>query len=99
MLPEYDFRDYFGMCAPNGGQEIVRSQGKCGSCWAFAVATTLMNNICSSGLGKDSLKSKNDRYEVSTQAIMSCSEDPFAKEKPGKPAGCKVDTCSSRPRL
>eukprot|EP00747_Dinoflagellata_sp_TGD_P148389 gnl/TRDRNA2_/TRDRNA2_176919_c0_seq9.p1 gnl/TRDRNA2_/TRDRNA2_176919_c0~~gnl/TRDRNA2_/TRDRNA2_176919_c0_seq9.p1 ORF type:complete len:643 (-),score=103.80 gnl/TRDRNA2_/TRDRNA2_176919_c0_seq9:64-1992(-) len=81
MLPEYDFRWNLHMCAPKAGRGLVRQQGMCNSGWAFAVATSLMNNICSSGLGKDSMKSKTERHEVSTQQIMSCSKDPWGKNR------------------
>eukprot|EP00747_Dinoflagellata_sp_TGD_P148381 gnl/TRDRNA2_/TRDRNA2_176919_c0_seq21.p1 gnl/TRDRNA2_/TRDRNA2_176919_c0~~gnl/TRDRNA2_/TRDRNA2_176919_c0_seq21.p1 ORF type:complete len:611 (-),score=84.70 gnl/TRDRNA2_/TRDRNA2_176919_c0_seq21:89-1921(-) len=92
MLPEYDFRWNLHMCAPKAGRGLVRQQGMCNSGWAFAVATSLMNNICSSGLGKDSMKSKSEREEVSVQQLMSCSKDPIPNNKKhksfGEPLGC-----------
>jgi len=35
-----DLRDKFSGCFPDGGAEVVRNQAQCGSCWAFASATT-----------------------------------------------------------
>ncbi|CAE8683872.1 unnamed protein product, partial [Polarella glacialis] len=70
---DYDHRTVYPMCYPSGGQEVVRNQGNCGSCWAFASASALMANLCASGQGANALFSATDRYEVSVQGIMSCN--------------------------
>jgi cathepsin B len=68
----YDIRDKFPNCFPDKGREVVRDQGSCGSCWAFAGATSIMTNLCVSA-SKSALNSKDDRFEISVQQLMSCN--------------------------
>merc|ERR1719311_1039358 len=45
---DYSQRVAYPGCFPDNGVEVVRNQGTCGSCWAFASATSMMHNICCS---------------------------------------------------
>jgi len=69
-----DFRADYPKCFPDGGKEVVRAQGSCGSCWAFASASAAMTTLCISGQGGDTLASADDRYEIAVQQIMSCNQ-------------------------
>lgn len=80
----FDMRTEYPACFPDqDGKEVVRNQGKCGSCWAFATSSATMNNLCVSGVGLEALANPQDRYEVSVQQILSCNSD-----KSGCEGGC-----------
>jgi len=71
----YDMTNKFPSCFINDGAEAVRNQAQCGSCWAFAVASAAMANLCVSSTGSPTHRSSDDRYEVSVQQIMSCNPE------------------------
>eukprot|EP00747_Dinoflagellata_sp_TGD_P105861 gnl/TRDRNA2_/TRDRNA2_169681_c0_seq2.p1 gnl/TRDRNA2_/TRDRNA2_169681_c0~~gnl/TRDRNA2_/TRDRNA2_169681_c0_seq2.p1 ORF type:complete len:483 (-),score=54.78 gnl/TRDRNA2_/TRDRNA2_169681_c0_seq2:97-1389(-) len=52
--------------------EVVRSQGTCASCWAFAGASALAHQLCTSKDG-DQMFIGTDRLEVGVQGIMNCN--------------------------
>jgi cathepsin B len=73
-----DLRQRFPACFPDSGVEVVRNQAQCGSCWAFASASTAMNELCvsdSAGRGDDVLANPSDRFEVAVSQIMACNSD------------------------
>jgi len=73
QVPEaLDLVNKYPQCFPNGGEEVARNQGSCGSCWAFASASATMGTLCISS-SKESLASATDRFEVSVGQIMSCN--------------------------
>lgn len=53
----------------NGCTGSVRNQARCGSCWAFAAAETLTDNLCA--IGKKS-------PELSAQDLVSCDSSDHA---------------------
>jgi len=73
---EVDHRKTFPKCfLLENGKESVRNQGACSGCWAFAGASSAMNNLCTSSKdGDKALASDDDRFEVSVQQIMSCND-------------------------
>lgn len=81
-LPQdFDMRTAYPKCFLENGVEAIRNQGSCGSCWAFAGASAIMNNLCASNQDSPaSFASSDDRFEVSVQQLMSCNPDQ---------AGCK----------
>jgi len=78
---DFNMQTKYPKCFLEGGKEVARYQGSCGSCWAFAGASAIMNTLCASKESDPSLfASPTDRYEVSVQQIMSCNSGE---------AGCK----------
>jgi len=71
---DYDLRAEHPKCFPKDGVEVVRNQGLCGSCWAFASATSMMHNLCSSK-EEPALATPDDRFEVATQMFLSCNDN------------------------
>merc|ERR1719195_2182478 len=93
-LPDnFDMRKQYPKCFQQGGKEVMRNQGNCGSCWAFAGSSAIMNNLCTS-TNQNSLAfaSPSDRYEVSVQQIMSCNA-----AQQGCKGGNAHGTCSKAP--
>eukprot|EP00928_Gymnodinium_smaydae_P007264 TRINITY_DN1261_c0_g1_i3.p1 TRINITY_DN1261_c0_g1~~TRINITY_DN1261_c0_g1_i3.p1 ORF type:complete len:885 (-),score=117.67 TRINITY_DN1261_c0_g1_i3:181-2835(-) len=72
-----DLTTKYPACFPTvgGKSEVVRNQGTCGSCWAFASASAAMADLCISKQSAGSLASADDRYEIAVSQIMACNSD------------------------
>eukprot|EP00929_Paragymnodinium_shiwhaense_P007208 TRINITY_DN111142_c0_g1_i1.p1 TRINITY_DN111142_c0_g1~~TRINITY_DN111142_c0_g1_i1.p1 ORF type:complete len:1019 (-),score=216.72 TRINITY_DN111142_c0_g1_i1:150-3116(-) len=76
----YDLTSSYASCFPDDPttsqfdhSEAIRSQGACGSCWAFAAASAAMTNLCVSESGDKTKAHSRDRLEISVQQIMACN--------------------------
>jgi len=70
-----DLRSQFPTCFAQQGKAVVLNQGTCGSCWAFAAASSLMNNLCIVSAEQTLDTSSARRFEVATQHILSCNPE------------------------
>lgn len=70
-LPDtIDLRSQYPMCFPGQFFEsVVRNQGRCGSCWAFASASSTMANLCIHSSGKRVLKNDPPRLANSGKLV------------------------------
>lgn len=73
-----------------GPQDLTegQAQGKCGSCWAFALAHMLADRVCLQTSGKV-------RAALSTQQIMECSDYLAGCEPVGCDGNDDVTACES----
>mmetsp|Transcript_130310 Transcript_130310/g.236864 ORF Transcript_130310/g.236864 Transcript_130310/m.236864 type:complete len:991 (+) Transcript_130310:127-3099(+) len=67
--------------------DTVETQGECGACWAFSVATSLAQRMCIAFPAKMGIGSADGRKKLSKLQLMSCNEEKLGCQGGGMNTG------------